>query len=213
MAWADKISRYWQWAKQAKDIIQYLIWLSTLIGGAGLMVYLGSITSWAVWLGPLGGALIAIGAMLLVSVAYYLWTLATTQRSMEAFAKAKIESKGISVLAPSHDHERINMADFYHPFFFATENVRFTDCELLGPATVAIFEGCTFQDGGFIDCEIVIVRSDRPIKGVSAFRHCSFLRGRLIRITLMMNFQQYQALPDIIKRGTPVISDGTIGDI
>jgi hypothetical protein len=95
MAIGEKISRYWDWAKGAKDIAQYLIWLSTLIGGGGLIVYLGSITTWAVWLGPLGWALIAVGAMLFVSIAYYLWTLASTQRSIDTYVRAKIEARGL----------------------------------------------------------------------------------------------------------------------
>lgn len=209
----NPLIRIWAFAKGAKDIVQYALWLSSFIGGGGLMIYFASITKWAIWLGPLGWALIAIAAMLLVMIGYYIWTVANSRRALNEYVRAKIDARGVNTLAPEHDHERINLSDFYHPLFFPTEHVRFTDCELLGPASIAIIDSCVFDGCGFIDCEFVIVRSDRPVRGVSAFRACTFLRGRLIRITLLMNIQQYQNLPAIMRQQIPVISDGRIGNI
>jgi len=184
----------------------------TWAAGSGLMFYLGSITEWANLIGPLGWALIAVATMLVVSFGFYLWSLGTINRSTEVFAKQKAAAGGVNVLAPSHDHERINLADFYSPYLQYNENVRFTDCELLGPAGVFL-DQCSLKDLLWLECEIVIVRDDRRVKGVVAFKNAFVLRGKLIRATVFMSYAQYQLLPDEIKTGVPVISDGRIGDV
>jgi hypothetical protein len=184
------------------------LWLT----GSGLMFYLGSITEWAKWLGPLGWALIAIAATGVVTVCYSLIINAANGNAMRKFTEGKIQAQGVNVLAPAHLHERINLIDFYNPFHFPLENVSFTDCELYGPASV-IVTGNVFKEVRYVECEIVIARDDRPIKGALKINNSSFLRGKLVRVTLLMSLDHYRHLPEEFRRNIPVISDGRAGDI
>jgi hypothetical protein len=196
------------WELATSNSGQIAVWL----GGSGLMFYLGSITQWAQTLGPLGWALIAVASMFLVSLGFALWSWASVRLAQQSLASAKAQAGKVNVLSRSHENERINASDFYSPFFIPIEHVSFTDCELLGPASV-YFIGGTFDRVHFVGCEIVIVRPDRPVKGVTSFRFATFLRGRFIGLTLLMNLDQYNKLPDDMKAGVPVISDGRVGDI
>jgi hypothetical protein len=185
-----------------------IVWL----GGTGLMIYLASITEWMRGAGPFGWVAGAVCVALLAALAYAALTYAKVKRGVYRLAKVKIDSGKVNVLAPTHEHERLNAVDFYSPDYHPIENVRFTDCDLLGPASV-YFMGGTFNAVKFYDCEIVIVRDDRPVRGVTAFASPWFLRGRFYRLTMMMNIKQYKALPEEMRKGVTVISDGRVGDL
>jgi len=176
------------------------------------MFYLGSITEWAKWIGPLGWAASAVVIMLLVSAGFAIWSWASVKKGGLDLAKSKILAGKVNVLAPIHEHERVNLADFYSPFCHAIANVRFTDCEILGPATV-YFAGGTFNGVSFTECDIVIIRADRPIFGATRFSQPVFLRGRVVRLTMLMTIEEYQLLPQGVRENVPVISDGRIGDL
>jgi hypothetical protein len=184
----------------------------TWVAGGGLMFYLGSITEWAKAFGPLGWALIAVGAATLLSFGYWVLAKAINGTALRKFAQDKISARAINTLAPTHNYERINLSDFYSPFFFANENIQFTDCELYGPALMGI-DSVSFHSLGFIDCEIVICRDDRAITGAMMFKNCHFLRGKIIRATFIMNHKTYLTLPQMMRDNVRVISDGRIGDV
>ena len=74
-------------------------------------------------------------------------------------------------------------------------------------------EGGTMLNSQFVDCEAVIVRGDRPIRGATLFRVCTINRCKLFRVTFVVNVQMYQALPAEAKAGLTVISDGRVGDL
>ncbi len=74
-------------------------------------------------------------------------------------------------------------------------------------------DGCQFLWSNFIDCEAVIVRPDRPIKGSHMFRFCTLLRCKIFRVTFVMNHASWLALPQDLRNGLIVISDGRIGDV
>jgi hypothetical protein len=206
----DLVSLFqWTWDRVANNWPGIIIF----VGGSGLMTWLASLTEWAKWLGPLGWVLIAIIAMLIFNIALLLWGVAADKRLLRHFTRAKIEAKALNIMAPSHDFQRLNVSDFYHPQFLPTQNVRFTDCELLGPANLAL-QGNSHVDGViFVDCDVIIVRPDRPIRGAVVFSNPTILRGRLVRITFLMNHTQWTQMPQEFRTGVPVISDGRIGDV
>jgi hypothetical protein len=192
-------------ANNAGAIIAY-------VGGGGLMYYLGSITAWAHDFGPLGWALIAIAAIFAVSGSWALMEGARSRRVISRYSALKASAQGTNVLAAVHQDERLDLSDFYYPFLKPTLNARFANCDLMGPALVAIF-GCTLNGGGMQDCDIVIARSDRPIKGATVFRSCTFVDCHMYLVTWIMPYEMYQSLPADIRASVPVISDGRIGDV
>jgi hypothetical protein len=182
-----------------------------VIAGGSLMGYLAAISDWLASYGPVawgGVGLISIGVMVGI---YFLYGVAKSRVALADYTKGKTIAVSTNVRASTHREEKLNLIDFYHPFFEALENVRFDDCDLFGPASI-IIEGGTFLRCAFIDCELVIVRSDRPVKGATVFRHSTFDRCKLYRITFLMNLPAYHANPEMRKH-MPVISDGRAGDI
>lgn len=142
---------------------------------------------------------------------YALYAVGRSKLALYRFASKKIFAEKVNVLATSHDHERIELGHFFHPYFRPTESVRFEHCDLLGPASIA-FLGGSMDQCGMYGCEIVIVRPDRPIRSAVVFKNCMIVRCNLFGVTLLMSIEHYN---QSALRGmqVPVISDGRIGDI
>jgi hypothetical protein len=166
---ASRIKRLWTFAKGARDVMQYLIWLGSFVGWGTIMVYLGTLTGWTVAIGPLGIALIVAASFLILCAGYALYAYARRERAVAKFAELNAASGAVNVLAPIHQHERIELAKFYHPFFKPTVNARFESCELMGPASIALM-GCTLDVGAFHDCEIVLCEKIDRSKGLQLLK-------------------------------------------
>lgn len=180
--------------------------------GAGGMGYLAKISA---KIEPYGA--VAWGGVTLVSFVMICCSLALLgvwlqKKSIAAFTGKMVETASVNPLEPLHKNKRIQLADFFHPFYKPSQNLRFEECDLMGPVNLYA-EGGAFHDCGFIDCEIIIVRDDRPIRGVVPMKHPTFLKCSLYRVTLLMPFSQYNTLPEPMKKGVSVISDGRVGDI
>lgn len=194
------------------------IWLVLFpIGLGGLMTYLASITGWLTEWGPVAwgavGIIVGIISALFFAFTYFLVALAKEKIALAKYASASITTSTVNPLAPSHSRVRIKLIEFNHPYFRHTKYVKFEDCEIYGPCS-AVFQGCTFDLVEFDPtCEIVIIRNDRPIKGVVALTDCQLIRCQLFRVTLLMGIEEYKRLPKNLRAGMPVISDGRIGDI
>jgi hypothetical protein len=209
---SGRIKKIWDLAKIGKDAVTYVLWLVSFVGWSAVMLYLGKITPWANYFGPLGLVLISVVSALLLSVAYLMFAYARNTRAIAKFSEKKAAAGAINVLAPLHQNERINAVEFYHPFYKATENFRFENCEFMGPASVYL-DGGNLQNSHMQDCDIVIVRDDRGVHGVTILRNCTYLQCSFYHLTLFMNYQQYQALPAPMRAGLTLISDGRIGNI
>jgi hypothetical protein len=187
-------------------------WLLATVGGSA-MSYLASISKWIEPWGPVGwgaaGLISGLLLYLLIAWGYLIISRARQSSALAKFAGLKASSASINTLAPTHTHEKIELSSFYHPFFRATENVRFEDCDLMGPSLI-VFQAGALMNSHFFECEVVILRRDRPVRGVTLFRFCTINRCNLYRVTLAMSWEDYQRLPPDFN--LPIISDGTIGD-
>ena len=190
-------------------------WIVAIFGGGG-MTYLASISEWLSQWGPVGygaaGIVAAIALYTASSLGYLAFGYGRERYAFAEYLGAAISTSHVNVLSPTHAYARIKLSDFYHPFMRPTQSVRFEACELMGPAMVFL-EGGTSVNCSFIDCEIVIAREDRGIKGGIWFKNCLFERSKFYRVTFMMNFDHYQNIPQEMRSTVPVISDGRIGDV
>ena len=200
----------WEWLLD-KFIEHWPTVAATIFAGGG-MTYLASITDWLHEYGPVAWGGIGLFAMLITSCTYWLFGSGRKNMAIAEFSKSKAETSGVQVLAPGHTNEKINLVDFYNPFFKSTSNVRFENCHLIGPAFV-LDSGGTYDEVAFIECEVVIIRQDRPIVGAMKFERCAFLRCHLYRVTLAMSLDKYEKWPEDLRKGLKVISDGRIGDV
>ena len=117
--------------------IEHWATILSVIGGV-VMTYLASISAWMNAYGPVAWGAVGLGSILVISFIVFLFGYASAQFALYQYTKAKTVGSGTNVLSPTHQHERINLSDFCHPYFRATENARFEDCELMGPAYVGI---------------------------------------------------------------------------
>lgn len=200
----------WPW--MLEKVFEHSVAIITILFGSGVMAYLAAISEFLRPYAPLSYGVVFLLSLLVFSVSYAIYSWAASRTALVRYARHKTETFTVNVLSPIHEDERIDLMSFYHPFFRKTENARFENCELYGPAYV-LFDGCRFDTGIMSECEIVIVRPDRGIKGVTVFCNCTFLRCNFYRVTFLMAFPNYQNFPDGLKRGMPVISDGRVGNI
>ena len=190
-------------------------WIIGLFGGSG-MSYLASISEWIKPWGAVGYGSVGLASFLLIYLILtygYAAVGKARERSAQAdYIKGRTQQNSTNVLAPTHTHEKIDLIQFFSHFYVPTENVRFENCVLTGPAMIGI-DGCTFAYSHFVDCEILIVRSDRPIRGAAMFKLCSLLYCKIFRVTFVMNYDTYTKMPPEFRAGVRVISDGRIGDV
>lgn len=175
------------------------------IGGGAVMGYLASISAWLAPYGPVAWGGVAVVSLVVISLAALGWSKATEIRALARYANARALAGGANALAPTHDHERIVLSDFYHPFYKPVETVRFEHCDLMGPANV-FMDGCTLTDSGLHDCEAIIVAKGTAVRGAVGFKHCTFARCHIFRATLLMFPEQYVALQSALHASIPIIS-------
>ncbi len=178
--------------------------VTAIITGGG-MTYLATISSWLEAYGPVGYGAAGLLSVLVVCLIYFIYAIARERIWMTEYIRRKSETSSAHVLAPIHEFEKINLSDFFHPFYRPTSHARFENCDLMGPAMV-VADGCVFSQGGFNDCEIVIVNPTTPIRGAMRFNLCTFVRCNLFRVTFLMNREQYDQFPPEFRAKITVIS-------
>jgi len=202
------LRRVWQ----SVEFAHTAVWLFGIFGLAAIMTYLASITDWINAYGPLAWGGIGVATFVALTFGLYLYGRYQANSAHADYVNRKAQASTTNVLNPIHENERINLVDFYHPFYRSTENARFENCDLMGPAWINC-DGCQFLNDTFFECEIVIVRPDRPVRGANRFKFCTFTRSNFYRVTFLMNHVSYLQFPEDFRAGIPVISDGRIGDI
>ncbi|MGR2947838.1 hypothetical protein ABMX85_21415 [Vibrio vulnificus] len=185
--------------------------IAAFIGGGG-MAYLASISEPVSKFGVIGWLSIGLVAFFILGATFACFGVWRERSTLAEFTKKSMYVNASNPLSPIHKDEKINLIDFYHPFYKAARNIRFENCDLMGPANIYA-DGGTFDQCGFNDCEIIIVRTDRPIKGGIHLHRPFLVNCHLYRVTFIMPLEQYQSLPKQMKDGIPVISDGRVGDI
>jgi hypothetical protein len=198
-------------ASAARTLLDYFMgkWIAIVVAalGGGGMAYLASITDWLrVW-GPVAWGAIGLVSLGFIVVICYIYSLIIARNRMSEYTRIKSSTSGTNVLAATHEDERIELSQFYHPYFSATEHVRFEHCDLMGPAYTAI-NGCTFDGCTMSDCQVVIVRPDAPATHAVLLRFCTFVRCRLHRVVWVMTPETYATMPLEFRAGIPVISVG-----
>ena len=175
--------------------------IAILVGGS-IMGVLAAISNWLAPYGPIAWGSVGIASILVLVFIYWLYGLARAKIATADYAKAKSMASIVNVLSPTHNHEKINLVDFFNHFYMSNDDIRFEGCDSVGPALILLDE-CQLLSSRFIDCEVVIGRTDRLVRGAAKFRHCTILRCRIFRVTFIMDYEAYIALPDIFNKTDP----------
>jgi hypothetical protein len=186
-------------------------WINSLIPTAA-MAYLFNVAGIAQEYAPFSYGVVALATFLIICIGYAIYAWGHAKWMLTRFEERRSQSSPINPLAGNFRNVRVQVSDFYHPFFRKTTDAKFENCELYGPAYVFI-EGCTLSVGEMHQCEVVIARPDRPTTTVTVFKNCLFTGCSFYRITWIMTYDHYTHLPEEIQKGLTVISDGRVGDI
>jgi hypothetical protein len=169
-------------------------WLELLIGffAGGGMIYVATITEWMKPLGPMGWALAGFIPMLIVIPLYALYWWTRGRRDVMDFTKRIAEKSGVSPLEPVFERKRINIADFYNPYYVPYKSKRFLNCQIWGPANVVLINS-HLVGGEFKHCQFVILKKDStPLFGVVLLDHAVITDCEISNITLLMNRKNYE---------------------
>ena len=198
------------------NTVDFLISKAPTLGmaflGAGGMTYLAKLSEPLNVYGPIVWGSIGLVCFLLICLSLAFVGLYLEKRSIANFTTKIVENASTNPLSPQHQNRKINLIDFFHPFYKPAEHVRFEKCDIMGPANLHS-EGGRFNNCAFHDCEIIIVREDRPIRGVVPLREPLFIDCHLYRVSFLMPINQYRTLPQQMRENVIVISDGRIGDV
>ncbi len=163
--------------------------LAAFIAGGG-MSYLASITGWMAAWGPLGvgAAGLFAAAVVWVCLAWAASLRASAQRhraEASAIEKWKERVDAINPLLPEFNRQRIRVADLAHPIAQSIADKRLIDCELIGPANLALLGG-HFQGVVFMNCDIVVARLGIPVRNAVAVRNVTMIGGAIWNCTLLL---------------------------
>lgn len=202
------VKALWSWVLDQAIEHWPQLFLVVLTGGG--MTYLAHVTDWVTAYGPLAWGGIGLLSLLVTALVFLFYGMARARLALALYLNNKASITAVNTLAPVHQHERIEFASFFNPFYRSTvEDVRFEHCDLMGPANIALGSS-TLNECEFIDCDVIIVRADRKLTGAIFFDRCLFVRSRLYRVTLLMTVETYQHWPEEMRHTLPVISDGRV---
>ena len=181
------------WQALADHFTDHILeWVMSLSGGA-LMAYLSALSAWVNAWGPIGWGAIGILSFLIlmlgISIGSYLRAGADSKRALAKFTESTLKTASVNVLLDNFASQRINLSDFYHPFFKSIKYAKFTKCEIFGPAMMLPTQ-CTFDKILFQDCDVVIVNIPATAHTLTRFESCTFDQCSFYRITLFVSRDQ-----------------------
>lgn len=181
---------------------RHLSWITLFFGGSvisvvsGLFGWVATQVPWLSAYGPIVwlafgafGAILAVAVAVGTAYARYKWVEATAIRGWREKAHP------VNPLEAEFHKKRIDIGTFAHPVTQFIERKRFTDCELLGPATIA-FAGQVWISGtAFIGCDLVAVRpGGAKLRNVVGLSNVSIVGGSISRCTIYIPQEKIEGL-------------------
>jgi hypothetical protein len=162
------------------------------LGGA-VTGFLSTGVAWVNQFGAFGwwcAALIGFG----ITTGLYLAAGVAKNQFSQAEAKRKW-AKDVDTINPLETHfirKRINLAELANPITGRIIGKQFNDCELLGPANIFLLGQGVFNQVGFVNCDVVIVKNHVHIQNTLVIENCSFTGGTIARCTIFMPQPAYE---------------------
>jgi hypothetical protein len=188
----------WLFNKIVDKAIDNWAALTLLITGGGVMTYLAAISLWLQPYGPVAWGAIALVAVLLLALIFLAYASARRQLVISNLIALKASSSKGNILAPHHEYERLNLADFYLPGILRVNNVRFQNCHLFGPISISM-RGCTLTGSGLGQCEVIVVDDNALTTNVLVLEDCAIFDCRLQNITFLVSRAEWHNFPDHMK--------------
>lgn len=138
--------------------------------------------------GPFGWLMAGLVAFLLFAAA----TLAAGL-AFDRFASAMARRKwsrdvdSVNPLDPEFHRKRLKLSDLVHPLSGRIKKKRFVDCQLLGPANLAMVGNGQVTNVNFANCDIVIVRDEAAIFNGVMLQDVEMIGGEILKCTVYVS--------------------------
>lgn len=170
-------------------------WVVTFVS-TGVVTWATAVSQFMQTYAPFSWAVAAVLAFFVSSSAMALLGIYKSRKAMADFEDKRSEAQSVNPKRETFTRERINLSDFYHPFFKPTVGVRFQDCDIFGPAT--IFLTVPFVDAvEFQQCDFVVVTGNSGVHSAMHFDGCFFVRCRFFRIMVLVTQEQLESITQI----------------
>lgn len=199
----------WEKLQKLFDRVESRIALWQLARGTGI-VSVGAMSGWfsssVEWInafGPFGWLMASLMGALLASI-----VIAVFAFSRQKFAEARLLNRdekqrppdAINPLNYEFHRQRISLQDLKHPVTGQISGKSFTDCELLGPANILIWQNCNLTGVGFGNCDFVLTKQKSFLRNVIPLRDVSVRGGDIINATIFVHpdtFAEVRKMPGI----------------
>lgn len=179
--------------------------VAALFLGGGGMTYLAGVTDWVWPWGPVGvggiGLLSAISLWLGLSLAQQARAKSLVSRAeASAVERWKQVVDTVNPLQQEFHKQRIRLTDLAHPVSKRISGKKFTGCQLVGPANVAIVDRVTLMNSGFNSCDMILVKQEVFMRNGIALEACSIFDCELIECTIFVHpdlFPSFREIPGI----------------
>ncbi|HCE1985943.1 TPA: hypothetical protein ACPVYA_004309 [Vibrio parahaemolyticus] len=170
----------WAW-----KIITFLI-----VGGSGTVT--GFIASKVPYFQQFGLILwVAIGLVVAICVALVIYLVSSAQNQMATARYTLSVSQPKSRVNPLLDSFQdliLPVEELRLPGLQVHENKHFKRCEFVGPASIALVDGCRLGKTGFIDCgDVIPLPAGTSLTGVIALKNCIIEECHFHKTTILLN--------------------------
>jgi hypothetical protein len=83
------------------------------------------------------------------------------------------------------ERERINIGEFYSPFFIS-DNKLFKECEIQGPGSIQFIGLNNMNECSFHMCDYIVVKDDDKLNTSAHFTNATFTKCKFVNVALYM---------------------------
>ncbi len=195
---SDRFSRF-------LDRLESRIALFTLFGGGAVVSVIGGlIASATVWLEPYAPFAYFLASIITgIAFAILLWVALKVRDQWIAgtFRKQWLkQADSVNPLDLEFQRKQISLIEIIDKSTRTIKNKKFTDCNLIGPANIMLYRGCTFFDISFVNCDFVCVYSKNKksalIYNVIPLDHVKIQGGSLVNCTIFVSQDELNLFKD-----------------
>lgn len=136
---------------------------------------------------------------------YFLLQLAIRAKIRNKFANTVTLNGEANPLESEFSKKIIRLNDFYDPFYFPHKNKSFYNCKIIGPGNILLLGG-SMTSSSLSHCQIVIVKDEIPVAGVTVLETCTISNSQIVNCTLFMSRSVYNGIPNNLKNQIPVLN-------
>jgi hypothetical protein len=175
----------------------------TIASGGG-MTYLASITKWLNHYGPVAWGAVGIGSALVVALITYIMSIAKKYRANAYYLQESAKpTEHVNPLESSFERKRFRVHEFFSSFLLINKGKSFTECDIVGPGSIALIQNCTVTDAHLLQCDIVVVKAGlNTILGAAGFDTAIFNRCRFFNVTMIVTEETALQMKATLKPGS-----------